>query len=101
MNSKAVLLIGAAMITFAALGPVSTALADGYETRAAPIAKPVRKVVRTRVKVVERPVYVEKIVKQPVYVEHRVEVPVDRPVYFCRVRPVDRIVEKRVEVPVE
>jgi hypothetical protein len=108
MNPKAMLLIGAATMTLAALGPVTTALADGYPTRVTPIAKAAPKpvaprpapkpVVRTRIKIVERPVYVEKIVKQPVYIEKRTEVPVDRIVYVER--PVDRVVEKRVEVPV-
>ena len=40
MNPKNVLLIGAAAITLAALGQVSTALADGYPARATPVAKP-------------------------------------------------------------
>src|SRR5689334_19945271 len=102
MNPKAMLLIGAATMALAALGPVTTALADGYPARVTPIVrstpKPAAKpVVKTRVKIVERPVYVEKIVKQPVYIEKRTEVQVDRPVYIDR--PVDRIVEKRVEVP--
>ena len=93
MNPKAVLLIGATTMMLAAMGPAATALADGYPASVAPVAKP-RPVVRTRVKIVERPVYVEKIVKQPVYIEKRTEVPVDRPVYVDR--PVERIVEKRV-----
>jgi hypothetical protein len=50
---------------------------------------------------VDRPVYIEKKiqvpVERPVYIEKKIQVPVDRPVYIEK--PVPYVVEKNVEVP--